>query len=119
MPPGYPPTHRKRDELQPEVCDVCGLQVGAARLQLQTDVQGLQGRRVCDLHEWRGIPTFQDLERMNPGLPGPKLAGQGRVWEPGDETWWQTWPKLVMDTTGNQGISLNAEGTLFLTLGVT
>ncbi len=86
---GYPPSHQDLSDPQPEVCDLCGLLVGGRHLRLQ-NIDGLRGWRICQYHPYRDKPTFRDIERMFPGVPGPKYVGQGRVYEPGSETWWET-----------------------------
>jgi len=85
MPKGYPPNRRDRLDVQPEVCDVCGLLVGGRHLREQ-DVRGLRGKMVCQYHDWRGKDDDPD---DLPDMPGQKI-GNSRVYPPGDEPWFYT-----------------------------
>ncbi len=46
--PGWPPSHRNPEDLQPEVCDLCNLQVGGKHLTLILEGK-LAGTSVCDV----------------------------------------------------------------------
>ena len=85
----YPPSHRNVEEPQPEVCDLCGLQVPAARLMV-SDVEGLRGFRICDItpgcQQFRSSPTFNDRKALGGGVFG--TTGSGRVFDGGAERWW-------------------------------
>ncbi len=86
----YPPSHRCVDEPQPEVCDLCGLQVPAARLAL-SDVEGLRGHLICDVtpgcREFRSAPSFNDKKAASGGVIG--TTGNSRVHDGGAERWWR------------------------------
>lgn len=64
MPTWTRPNLRKTTEPQIEFCDLCGSQVSAQRL-VQSEVQGLRGARICDLHPAERLhrinPSFDDL----------------------------------------------------------
>ncbi len=81
---GYPPSHRDLDELQPEVCYICGAYMGAQRMKL-SHIEGIEGLPICDLHEWRDMPTILIHQEQTPEI----LHGIGgvRVYPPGADTW--------------------------------
>lgn len=66
MPPTRP-SHRNPNDIQPEVCDLCGALVGHEHLR-EVDVEGLRGLKICDLHpfERRTVtaPSFRDLQAL-------------------------------------------------------
>jgi len=86
----YPPSHRSVDEPQPEVCDLCGLQVGGAHL-VTSDVEGLAGYRICDVtpgcRRFRTEQGFRDRKKASGPLP--ESIGSSRVFEAGAEPWWR------------------------------
>jgi len=85
----YPPSHRSVDDPQPEVCDLCGLTIGGAHLQL-SDVQGLRGAHVCDAHDscrMRSKPSYQDNNRVRGQFHS---IGSSRVYPPGAKADWNT-----------------------------
>lgn len=88
MPIGYPPTYRNVDDVQPEVCDLCGVKVGAAHL-METDVEGLRGLYVCDVQpgcrKFRASLSYSDRRRMD---PGPDGIGDSRIYPAGAPPWW-------------------------------
>lgn len=81
------PSHRNPNELQPEVCELCGSLVGHQHL-MDVDVEGLRGYKVCDLHRFERIarvtPSLNDYRVMNPPVPSPDVARQqpigGAIW---------------------------------------
>lgn len=76
------PTHRDQAEMQPEVCDVCGLRVGGHRL-IRADVEGLRGRLVCDTDsckKFRSALSFNDKARLTASRATPR---QRRYYEAG------------------------------------
>lgn len=98
---GYPPSHRDHTAPQPEVCDICGVAVAGHQL-ITANIDGIRGYRICDIHEpWRNAVTRRDVVRMNPGVPGPKMVGQGRIYEPGDSHWYLADPNID-DTNGTR-----------------
>lgn len=95
---GYPPSHRKVDELQPEVCDTCGLLVGGAHL-LRVDDGPLSGRTVCDVTD--------DCRRIHSQVPQSWLRDKqghedwhtdSRYYDTGAPSWWD--PGGIDDTWG-------------------
>jgi hypothetical protein len=63
----FAPTHRNPFEPQPEVCDLCGNEVGGARL-VQSEIEGLRGYFICDTEmcrQFRSSLTYQDRRRMS------------------------------------------------------
>ena len=88
MPKGYTPTHRKRTDPQPEVCEVCGLLVGGVHLRTEF-IEGLEGVEICQYHKWRHRLTYEDIRQRHPGVPIMKLS-HSRIYEPGQEPWWYT-----------------------------
>ncbi len=81
---GYPPSIRGTDEVQPEVCYVCGLYIGAMRMRL-SHIETIEGLQVCDQHHWRDKPTLL-IHRQQ--VPEPISGiGQSRVFPPGADTW--------------------------------
>lgn len=84
----FRPSHRNPNDLQPEVCDLCGAKVGRAHL-IEPDVEGLRGYAVCDLHRFERVarvtPSLNDYKRINPPLPVPDEA---RLPPFGDDAWW-------------------------------
>lgn len=85
----YPPSHRSVDDPQPEVCDLCGLQVGGAHL-VTSEVEGLAGYRICDVtpgcRRFRSAVGFRDRKRET---PPPEGIGSSRVYEAGSQPWWR------------------------------
>ena len=84
---GKYPSHRSTLEVQPEVCDFCGVMVGAERLVI-CDVQGFRGAAVCDTHPWERIarfsPSYNDLRRLD---PAPHLASETELQTSGSNLW--------------------------------
>jgi hypothetical protein len=84
---GFRPSHRNPDDLQPEVCQLCGSYVGQVHLHV-SDVEGLRGYRICDLHrmerQHRVRPSYNDMRRDVPPLPVPDVA---RLQPIGDPLW--------------------------------
>lgn len=82
----YAPSHRNTNDEQPEVCELCGSLVGRDHLRV-AQVEGLQGRRVCDLHPFERDtvyrPSDNDYRRLMPAVQAPE-AGQ-RLWPFGAE----------------------------------
>lgn len=76
---GYPPSHRDTKDPQPEVCALCGSEVGAAHLA-QSDVEGLRGMFICDVTPdciaFRNAPSYKDLRTVS--SPASLGGGQGR-----------------------------------------
>lgn len=85
----YPPSHRRTDAPQPEVCDVTGFPVEGGDL-MTSDARGLEGRRVSS------ASPFLAHARMSPPelheIMVPEIIGQERVYEPGDESWFSQGP---------------------------
>lgn len=90
MPRGYPPSHRSTDEPQPEVCQLCGLLVGGARLR-EAYTEGLRGMRICDVQE--GCRNFRQNLSVRDRfeiVPDPELLyTRTRIYEPGAKPWWE------------------------------
>lgn len=57
----FVPSHRNPDELQPEICDVCGNLRPRARL-VELQIEGLRGKLACDLCLKGNLkrPSFRD-----------------------------------------------------------
>lgn len=71
--PCYPPTHRRGEDPQPEVCQLCGLQVGGAHLREVGLPDGRSGV-VCDVTKTCRMysrPSRHDLLIEPPDLPDP------------------------------------------------
>lgn len=87
---GFRPSHRNPDEIQPEVCDLCGNLVGHQHL-LDSQVEGLRGYAICDLHRFerraRVTPSFRDIRAFS-RLPSAPTAGQ-RLEPMGGDLWFQ------------------------------
>jgi len=78
---GYPPSHRGTDEPQPEICDLCGVMVGASRLKRHRYGE-LSGMLICDLH-----PSAPDKPSFDE-LPSP-MVGVGHIErDHGQKEWW-------------------------------
>ena len=86
---GKYPSHRNTLEIQPEVCDFCGVMVAANRLFI-CDVEGFRGAAVCDTHAWERIarfrPIYNDLRRQH---PAPHLAAEQELETSGSELWFR------------------------------
>lgn len=79
------PSHRSQNEIQPEVCELCGLLVGNARLMI-ADVEGLRGRRVCDRHgSLTTEPSFVDYTIMAPFFNPEAIEREEPI---GGAIWW-------------------------------
>lgn len=79
----YPPSHRNTDEVQPELCDICGNEVGGHRL-VQSEVEGLRGLFVCDTGmcaQFRSALTYNDRRRFSD--QEHTYIGQSRVYPAG------------------------------------
>lgn len=83
------PSHRNPEDLQPEVCELCGGLIGHVHL-LETDVEGLRGYKVCDRHSFeataRVTPSLQDYQRYG---PGPFATDEARLEPIGGPFWWE------------------------------
>jgi len=94
---GYPPSHRRVDEPQVEICELCGNFCPASHL-LQSEVEGLRGRRVCDLtpgcQRFRSAIAYLDRRRNN--ARARSGYGDSRIFQPGAGDEWGVSPPLVM-----------------------
>lgn len=72
------PSHRNPNDLQPEVCELCGMLIGHEHL-VDADVEGLRGFRICDSHQFerraRVTPSWRDIQAMSTPPEAPD-AGQ-------------------------------------------
>lgn len=88
-PGGKTPSHRNTLEIQPEVCDLCGVLVAANRL-VTCNVEGLRGAAVCDTHPWEQVarfrPSYNDLRRTH---PAPHLAAEQELETTGAALWFR------------------------------
>lgn len=88
----WPPSHRSIDDPQIEVCEHCGLWVGARHLARAT-AQGMRGFMVCDVtpacRDMRHRMSYSDRRRLS---RRSSFVGQSRLWEPGDTPWWTDRP---------------------------
>lgn len=88
---GVRPSRRNPNDIQSEVCDLCGSYVGHVHL-VESDVEGLRGYKICDLHRMECVhrvrPSFNDMRRDGPPIPNPDPSRQqptgGALW--GNET---------------------------------
>jgi hypothetical protein len=89
MPYGYPPSHRDRKGIQPEVCELCGAIVPQAELHTSM-VEGLRGRKVCSEHRAERMfttnPSFNDIWSTVQPVQAPEAAA--RQQPIGAEFWW-------------------------------
>lgn len=94
---GYPPSHRNVDELQPEVCDLCGLLVGGAHLTSIT-IGPLAGRTVCDVTN--SCVRYQEVpQSFLRDLQGHQdWHTDSRYYDTGAPSWWD--PDGIDDTWG-------------------
>lgn len=85
----YPPSHRRTDAPQPEVCDVTGFVVPGADL-LVSEAPGLAGARVSSASRFlaHARNVSPELDEINV----PAIIGQGRVYEPGMQPWFSQGP---------------------------
>lgn len=84
----FRPSHRNPNDIQPEVCDLCGNLIGHRHL-IEADVEGLRGQAICDIHSFerraRVTPGRQDLRRSS-RLPYAPEVGQ-RLPPVGGDLW--------------------------------
>lgn len=78
------PRHPNRSnlEIQPERCQVCGREVGGARIEEAT-AEGLRGFRVCDegaCGKMRHRLSFNDRRRIS---TPQEFVGESRIFPPG------------------------------------
>lgn len=82
------PSHRNPEDLQPEVCDLCGAKVGHQHL-IDSDIVGLQGFKICGLHSFerraRVTPSYDDYRREG---SLPFAVDTARLEPIGGLAWW-------------------------------
>lgn len=85
----YPPSHRRTDVPQPEICDVTGFVVPGQDLMV-SEARGLTGQRVSSASRFLAHARTSTPELFE--IVVPEVIGQGRVYEPGDESWFSQGP---------------------------